>query len=192
MSNPPHRSNPRKKLHQSLYGDSHISFSGYKTFNARNSSTTHLPTSLVPPKTYDSLLGISDPSANFRNSVKSRWGAPQTFLEETARQLDAHYGNVDPFEATRTKTIQDRENDYTRRWRQRSLSPERHDPFSKQKQTIITKTTSETPVSSVPTAPVKKRTYSEIYSRIKLDKDLNTLRYKILQRKKRGGKTKES
>ncbi|KAF0975456.1 hypothetical protein FDP41_005450 [Naegleria fowleri] len=117
-------------------------FSGFAAFSKNKNSTS---------------------SSNWNKAVESQWSAPQEFINEASSVMERSSGG-DPFDKYKTKSISERENDYTSRWRNVQLSPERVDPFAKHISEQEKKT---------------KRTYHEIYEENKLEREKKHLLYQM-------------
>jgi smad nuclear-interacting protein 1 len=109
-----------------------------------------------------------DPADSWRKAVRDRYGAPQKFLDETAEIIGKNA--EDPFQDSRPTRPSEREDAYKSRWRKRQLSPDRIDPFAEKKLNADEKQ--------------KKRTYAEIYTETKLDREKNNLLYEIQKKEK--------
>lgn len=85
--------------------------------------------------TFSKSAKSADEDESFRTAQQARYGAPQSFLQESAEMMERQQGDEDVFDQFRRKNISEKESDYHARWRKRAaLSPEREDPFaSKQK-----------------------------------------------------------
>ena len=101
--------------------------------------------------------------SGWNKSVESQWNDPQRFIDEHSKTME-RITDEDPFEKYKTKTISERENDYTSKWRTAQLSPERVDPFAKSVSEQEKKT---------------KRTYNDIYEENKLDREKKQLLFQM-------------
>ncbi|KAG2381993.1 hypothetical protein C9374_005785 [Naegleria lovaniensis] len=110
-------------------------------------------------------------SSNWNKVVESQWNAPQKFINEVSTVMERSSSGSDPFDKYKTKSISERENDYTSRWRNVQLSPERVDPFAKQISEQDKKT---------------KRTYNEIYEENKLEREKKHLLYQMKKKQMLG------
>ena len=108
---------------------------------------------------------VEDPFAATAQKRGRQWTAPKSVLEDIAR---ADKDVPDPFEATRRKTIAERESDYQAKGRARrmALSPERADPFA-----------DKTPAPHI-------RTYKDSIQDVQLAKERKEVMDKIAKKKK--------